>query len=823
MADKKSKPIVLITGSEGEIGSRLRQKLSENYQVIGLDLEGTGCDIDIDISSGNSVSLAFKLIKERYGKKIAAVIHLAAYFDFTGEPSPLYDEVNVQGTKYILDNLQEFEIERFIYSSTMLVHEPSKVGKTINESSPIGPKWVYPESKANTEKIIADNHGKIPYLILRLAGLYDEESCVPTLANQIARVYERDIKSNLYAGDLDAGQSFIHQKDLIELFSKAIDKRKQLPEESIILAGEPKVVSYKRLNRQITEFIHGEDSKITKIPKPIAKSGAWLEENIEPIVPDEFDKGEKPFIRPFMIDLASDHYALDISKAQKMLDWEPKHSIEKTLPKIIKFLKNNPDKWYEKNQVTKPDWMTVDVEQDAEQTRKNFEQKFRHLHQENLWAHFINIGLGFWLVSSPFSLGYQSNLLSVSDTVSGFALVFLALMCLSWRAAPARWGCAAIGLWLIFAPLFFWAPTAASYLNDTLVGALVIGFSVLVRPSVGVAANADLYGPTIPPGWQFSPSSWFQRLPIIILAFIGFYISRYMTAYQLDHIDAVWDPFFQGALPDAKNGTEEIITSFVSEAWPVPDAGLGAAVYILEILTGIIGGSNRWRTMPWLVLFFGIMIVPLGVVSITFIIIQPILLNTWCTLCLIAAVAMLIQVPYSFDELVATSVFLWRRWKKGRPLLWILFVGDTDDMPKDKKSDKAKDEDDFEQSPMTIIKEMLTGGITIPWNLTLCILIGLWLMFTRITLSTTGGMANADHLIGSLIITVTVTALAESVRPVRLINLIFAIALCITPFLYGAGVQNTILSIITGILLFILTIPKGSIRSTYGSWDKYIF
>ena len=59
-------------------------------------------------------------------------------------------------------------------------------------------------------------------------------------------------------------------------------------------------------------------------------------------------------------------------------------------------------------------------------------------------------------------------------------------------------------------------------------------------------------------------------------------------------------------------GTARIITSHISEAWPVADAGLGAAVYVLEILTGVIGDKRRWRTMPWMVLFFGILIVPLG-------------------------------------------------------------------------------------------------------------------------------------------------------------------------------------------------------------------
>lgn len=126
-------------------------------------------------------------------------------------------------------------------------------------------------------------------------------------------------------------------------------------------------------------------------------------------------------------------------------------------------------------------------------------------------------------------------------------------------------------------------------------------------------------------------------------------------------------------VPGPKNGTETIITSSVSEAWPVSDAGLGALVYILEIVTGAIGSTRRWRTMPWLVTLFGFLIVPLGVVSITFIIIQPIVIGTWCTLCLIGAAAMVMQIPYSLDELVATGQFLLRRKRAGKNLLRVFF------------------------------------------------------------------------------------------------------------------------------------------------------
>jgi hypothetical protein len=215
-------------------------------------------------------------------------------------------------------------------------------------------------------------------------------------------------------------------------------------------------------------------------------------------------------------------------------------------------------------------------------------------------------------------------------------------------------------------------------------------------------------------------------------------------------------------------------------------------------------------------MLFGIMIVPLGIVSITFIVIQPIVIGTWCTLCLIAAAAMLIQIPYSLDELVATSEFLYRRKKQGRPLLRIFFQGDTDEGP------WAPKDDSFEQSPSTIFREMIIGGVTVPWNLGLCMLIGLWLMFTRLSLGTAGEMANADHFIGALVLTTAVTATAESARAVRFVIIPFGLTLLVTPFLYDADVIAMILSIICGIALIALTIRRGPITNHYGLCSRLI-
>lgn len=76
------------------------------------------------------------------------MVHLAAYYDFFGTPSPKYDEITVQGTARLLRQLraQDFQVEQSVFSSTMVVHRPGEPGEFITEEWPIEPTWAYPES-----------------------------------------------------------------------------------------------------------------------------------------------------------------------------------------------------------------------------------------------------------------------------------------------------------------------------------------------------------------------------------------------------------------------------------------------------------------------------------------------------------------------------------------------------------------------------------------------------------------------------------------------------------------------------------------------------
>ena len=646
MTDSDPRPIVLITGATGNLGRSLGEALGCSYRIVGLDLKAEGADFPVfeaDFTSDASVELALRKFRDAFGSRIDSVIHLVAYFDFTGEDNPLYESVNVEGTRRLLRALQDFEVKQFVYASTMLVHAPCRPGERIDEHQPIEPRWAYPKSKAAAEAVIRAEHKRIPFVMLRLAGVYDEHAMVPTMAQQMARIYERDFQSYFYSGSTLVGQAMLHRDDMLEAFRRTVDRREVLPPETEILIGEPDAIGYDALQDELGELIHGVDDWPTlRVPKPIAAAGAWAQGKLEQVVPDAIDGGEAPFIKPFMVAMADDHYALDIRRARDLLGWEPRRRLKDELPRLVAALKGDPAGWYETNRITPPVWISKadDLGKNPEKLRARHEAQIRTEHRANRWAHFVNLGLATWLITQPPLIDVGEPLLRWSEMILGAMLMVFAALALSWRAQWARWVCAGIGALVMAVPFLFSTTNAAAYLSDTLVGALIFAFAVCTKPDPGPSAIAALTGPQVPPGWTFNPSDWTQRVPIIVMAFVGLYVSRYLAAYQLGHIPGVWDPFFAGSPTDPRNGTEEIVTSWVSKAWPVSDAAVGGYTYLLEILTGFVGSRMRWRTMPWLVVLFGLMIAPLGITSIFFIIIQPLVIGTWSTIALIGAAAM---------------------------------------------------------------------------------------------------------------------------------------------------------------------------------------
>ncbi|MEZ5364256.1 MAG: NAD(P)-dependent oxidoreductase [Bryobacterales bacterium] len=344
--NRNKKPTVVLTGSDGLIGSALVRALHADYDLVGLDndhstdIEGLHDLIYCDLTEDESVAHAFGQLRERHGDHIASFIHLAAYYDFSGADSPLYEQLTVEGTARILKQLSKFQVDQFVFTSTILVMEPSKDGEKLDESSPVQAEWQYPQSKLETEKLISRERGDIPAVILRIAGVYSEWGRAVPIVQQMKRIQEKELESYLFPGNPSHGQSMVHIDDVVSCIHRVIEKRRDLDGLEGFLIGEADAMSYEELQDQIGELLHGEEWPSIRIPKPLAKAGAYAKQALP---------GDEDFIQPWMVDLADQDYRIDIGKAQRLLDWRPQHSLRETLPRIAAHLIEDPDEWYERN------------------------------------------------------------------------------------------------------------------------------------------------------------------------------------------------------------------------------------------------------------------------------------------------------------------------------------------------------------------------------------------------------------------------------------------------------------------------------------------
>lgn len=352
----KGKELVLITGVSGLIGMRICRRLKNDYTLVGLDVEppkdaGFPLDyIETDLTDEQSVRDALAAVKQRQGQKIASVVHLAAYYDFSGEPSPLYEELTVEGTRRLLKELreQQFEVEQFMFSSSLLVMKPGEEGKHLSEFSDTRAEWAYPQSKLEAEQAIQEERGKIPTVILRIAGVYDEQCHSLPISQQIARIYEKQLESHVFPGDTSHGQALVHLDDLTVCIQQVIERRRKLDQEELFLIAEPDVMSYEELQDGIGELVHGKEWSTIRVPKFVAKAGAYVQEKLA-------SEENQPFIKPWMIDLADDHYAANIAHARTKLAWDPQHRLRDTLPSMIEFLKRDPRAFYKTNKLPVPE------------------------------------------------------------------------------------------------------------------------------------------------------------------------------------------------------------------------------------------------------------------------------------------------------------------------------------------------------------------------------------------------------------------------------------------------------------------------------------
>ncbi len=315
MAVKKSKPISVVTGGAGFLGSHLIDRLlSEGHRVIAIDNLITGNPANIGHLAGNA---DFRFIKHNVSnfiflpeEKLDYVFHFASPaspIDYLELPIPTL-KVGALGTHNTL-GLAKDKKAAFILASTSecygdpLVH-PQKEDYWGNVN-PIGPRGVYDEAKRFAEAMTMAYHRyhKVDTKIVRIFNTYG-----PRMRLRDGRVVPAFIGQALAGkpltvfGDGSQTRSFCYVSDLID----GIFKLSQSNFHEPVNIGNPREMTIKQFAEEIIRIV-GAKSSIEYKP-----------------LPEDDPKVRQP----------------DISRAKKILGWEPKVQFEEGIKKTIEYFRN---------------------------------------------------------------------------------------------------------------------------------------------------------------------------------------------------------------------------------------------------------------------------------------------------------------------------------------------------------------------------------------------------------------------------------------------------------------------------------------------------
>lgn len=255
---------ILITGGSGFIGTHLTKfLLAKNHIVTIFDNFSNSSkhsmsffvEKGVEIIEGDIMNYD-EIFKATKNKEV--VIHLAAKISVSESmKNPIETfEVNVEGTKNVLNSCEKNHIKKFIASSSAAVYGEGDNNSPLNENSKKLPISPYGESKLKMEKEIREFKSKhnMIRIILRFFNIYGEGQ-TPEYAGVITRFIER-IKQNKpleVFGDGLQTRDFISIDDIINSINCAIstDKSgtyniasgkttsiKELAEYMVFLAGK---------------------------------------------------------------------------------------------------------------------------------------------------------------------------------------------------------------------------------------------------------------------------------------------------------------------------------------------------------------------------------------------------------------------------------------------------------------------------------------------------------------------------------------------------------------------------------------------------------
>lgn len=349
-------PGILVTGASGFIGRHFVIAVSGKFRLfciarrsqkeVGIPHLANIHWLQVDIANRENLLKALKYIKNHGGADY--VLHLAAYYDFTMKENPAYEQINITGTRHILEISKLLGIKRFIFPSSLAACKFPSHGSALTEESPIDADSPYARCKRKEEAIIGEYSEFFPCSIVRLSAVYSDWCEYPMLYMLLKYwLAGNKLMSRVVTGRGESAIPYIHIKDLIKLFLRIIEISDILPRLAIYIAGFQGSVSHNNLFKTATRYYYWHDIKPFQIPKLAAGLGLIIISFLGRL------SGKKTLEQPWMAKYIDKKLSVDASATYKALGWKPtpRYHILRRLLFLTEKMTRHPNNWTFRNEV----------------------------------------------------------------------------------------------------------------------------------------------------------------------------------------------------------------------------------------------------------------------------------------------------------------------------------------------------------------------------------------------------------------------------------------------------------------------------------------
>ena len=321
---------ILVTGGTGFTGSALVKRLiSEGHEVIALDYkEGIQCDTLRSMGAKVFIgSVTDKDKVEQCMNGVDIVHHLAAAFRELNVPESYYYDVNVNGTRIVLESAYRNGVKKFIYCSTCGVHGNIE-NPPADEDAPITPADYYQRTKYEAEPFVKEynDKGMMKTVILRPAAIYG-----PGDPERFFMIFKRVAKGSFpMFGSGDTLYHPLYIDNLIDAFMLCMEPDKGNGREYLIADEEyyPILEIVKKVGQALNVPL-----KINHYPvTPVVIVGHIVEKVCKPF-------RITPPIFPRRVDWYRQNRAFDITRAKKELGYVPRIGLDEGLKRTGQWYK----------------------------------------------------------------------------------------------------------------------------------------------------------------------------------------------------------------------------------------------------------------------------------------------------------------------------------------------------------------------------------------------------------------------------------------------------------------------------------------------------